>query len=212
MAQARSAASGRTASSNRQAATGRTAVGDWGLRYEADALPQDSTPTWTRVRSGTPTEEILDGKLHLSMTAAELIYYNLTDAALSDTGFILETRVKVVSSSNFEDCVVAIELGSGTKFGELIFYEDRITIWDGQNTLSTYTMDTTDDYHVYRVTISNDVMTVYVDSIRKMQSTLVGDTSSGTILFFGSFNTGTIEHYWDYVYYSTDGSFVRIDP
>ena len=195
-------------------------VEDWTEKYEANEIPTDATPAWI-LGGDITTEEISPtGYLHTVTTWPDSNpYYYLADANINDTiGVTLEGRLKVVSAVAELNQSFSLGLDGSANYVEMCIEEDNIYIpdWCVSEGLQTYVMDTTDDYHVYRLTLEGTALKIYVDGILRLQGTAIL-ASAGKIFYFNSWGGmgegwGTTEGYWDYVYSNTDGAFLPASP
>ena len=184
----------------------------WDVLYEANQIPESATPAWTQVNLNPDTETAAGGIFTMAETLPVINgpYYTSSDANISNTtGFTIQARLKVITTTNSTglDCILGVELGAGQPWGYLYFTQTNIQINEGVVTPATYTMDTTDDFHIYHFTVKNSVCRAYVDGIYRITATLNNIAGSGTLAEFGTFASGAYEHQWDYVYFSAGGAF-----
>ena len=65
-------------------------------------------------------------------------------------------------------------------------------------------MDTTDDYHVYRLIVASTTYELYVDGVLRNFGSSIASGGAKVIQFRGDSNgLAGMETSWDYVYYST---------
>lgn len=178
----------------------------WTVRYEADALPTASTPVWVGEDAGV---SVAGGILHYTRTQGQGGgSYNLADGNINGL-FTVEWKTKIVTAPDIYNHVISMY--SGAYYFEVDVEEDRVLI-DGDyisEVTQEYLMDTTDDYHTYRLTANGTAVNLYIDGVLKLTGTLnLVDTTSGTI-YFGSWVVGAsgTDWYLDYLYYRTDGAF-----
>ena len=182
----------------------------WTTQYEASAIPTSATPAWTR-NGGTPdTESVSSGIFTLGDGPAVVIqtYYSLEDTDISNSGgFTIEARIRVVTSGGPSDCIMGVELASGAPWIYIYIDDTSIEINDGTQ-LATYTMDTTDNFHIYRMTVRDSVATVWVDGVQRMQATSLDTSGTGQLVEFGCFGEGgSYESQWDYVYFTSANAY-----
>ena len=184
----------------------------WDILYTAAALPQNSTPAWTSNVIGSPTAEISPaGILHLVNTAlgAE-VNYDITDSNLDNAvGSTLQIRTQVIDAAS--QFTFDLVLTDGTRAWEVSILNDRVRLLDDQisEVDQDYLMDTTDDYHIYHMTMIGTAIKVYADGVLRLQGTSdVSEISKN--INIGSLVDGTIasEYNIDYIYYSTGGAFI----
>ena len=178
----------------------------WKAKYEANELPDAATPAWTKENFNADTEEISPaGFLHLISNVDGSVEYYRTESGLDNsTGTTIEARVKMVSGYTLAESTdaMALQLNDGVQQVFLDIYSDAIAT-KGE----TYEMDTTDDYHTYRVTVKAGITKVYVDGVLRITDETSWTSAAKEIHFMGGYwEGGSIESSWDYVYYRTDGA------
>ena len=72
---------------------------------------------------------------------------------------------------------------------------------------TTFAMDTTASFHVYRVSVLHSEVKIYVDGVKVMtgDTSTVGVTNTGIIFGDGQTAGGPTRSYWDYLTYDTSG-------
>lgn len=191
----------------------------WTTQYEAVSLPDASTPVWTK-SGGGGTEEISPaGYLHLTSAAGAGIYYDsATDTDLkSETGVTVETKMRVLVGEPFDwptwaSGVSSIEIhvndiGATTKYCFVGIFSDGVAVSPSND---YYAFDTTDAYHIYRVTLKNEITYVYVDGVLRLTEPTINDSGGAVnerIVFSGDINGVLgIDTLWDYVYINNGGA------
>lgn len=116
-------------------------------------------------------------------------------------GYTIEAQIKNISSA--------------ANGGQVIFWSDNV--WQeylnffaayvkfGFSGL-TYPLDTTDNFHKYRITAIGTDLKLYIDNILKISATLAATSNLTSQLFFGDYYTtcgGRCQ--WGYMKYNTDG-------
>jgi len=170
----------------------------WNVRYEANELP-----VWTK--SGSFTTEKISPAGYLHLVSGESVgYYNIEPGFDASVGLTIETRLKIIS----EDSVgLQIVVDDNTHFWRLKLSESYIQLEGvSEEEGITYHIDTTDDYHIYRITKLNEVIKVYVDDILRLTCTANAEGGEPSLIF-GNTDSEIQESYWDYLYYRTDGAF-----
>lgn len=183
----------------------------WTTQYEANELPQNASPVWTFTESITNTIEISPaGFLHVTSVDEGYPEYSMTPSVAFD-GFTFETRMKVINGQ-VNDYQGANTNGASYIFasdknakGELYIYSDAVVVVG--NTIDTVSLDTTDAYHTYRLTVNDTELKLYIDGV--LESSIVPTDYTVTAVEFSPeiFGVPSIETSWDYVYYRTDGAF-----
>lgn len=184
------------------------------VTYTCDVLPTAATPVWTKYNTGATgvTEEINPaGILHVAIATPNLYYYR-DEASINTqtTGVTVEARVKVTGSTSR---LFGMTISDTTiLYGKLHAVITPNSIGVTSNYLSTaeeaYIMNTTDDYHIYRVTWKGDNVKLYVDGSLKIDTALIfsTDISTSKYFLFGSHFAAT-DYKVDYVAYSYEGAF-----
>ena len=189
----------------------------WTYPYQGEILPQNASPAWSRGSKGTinieQIESVGNGKvLHLKATGTAPdtggISYSRGGSASNATGNTIEARIKFVSGgdSTFDENPT-IQIFDGTYWVSLVVASNSIQVSGS----GSYSMDTTSDYHVYRLTLKETSVKAYVDGVLRLSGTASTGTSLSVFLFglastFPSYdywldNGETSEAYFDYVYY-----------
>lgn len=163
----------------------------WTGEYEANELPTVADPVWT-IHAGDPSiSSISDGFLTITGEDAVCIYKRLNVLGDNATGNIIEARVK--SAITVGDTLRYLQIADNAKAAELLIYADRISCYG-----DIYSMDTTDDYHIYRITLKSTSAKVYVDGVLRISKTAT-NANVDQILF--GYSAGS----WDYVRYYVGG-------
>ena len=189
--------------------------------YNANALPDASTPVWTKSGVGG-SESVSNGILTTDGTLTSDLKYIITDGALSNSiGSTIEGRIKIVTGYNSSTPVaeqVALEVFDGTKGAILVVGDGGIyTVNSISQIGESYgfipVVSTTDDYHTYRMTLKGTVVKVYMDGVLRITDTAHDLKDTGDIVFgdIGTANPGDHEEKWDYVKYWRTGAFAPGD-
>ncbi|MCX6910513.1 MAG: family 10 glycosylhydrolase [Verrucomicrobia bacterium] len=167
----------------------------WTVAYEADKLP---AKPWTRDSGSVRTEERLaNGALTIAdrgTVAGDYHYYRYPWGADPAGKSVVEARVKVISGLS------RIIITNGDAQERLELQPDRIELWSRKTT--RYTMDTTTDFHVYRIVTQGKDIKVYVDGELRLNApgAYVKTAVNRNELCFGaSDSTNVGEACWDYV-------------
>lgn len=143
----------------------------WDSEYNAIVLPEDHTPAWTRDNSGGLQEIAPDGFLHNQVNEGgdgSWYQYYIDDIFSQAINSAVEIKIKILSVGEDDTILVYFFNESNTIY--LRFFEDRVsfyTIWGS----ATHYIDTTDDYHVYRIIYNKDNLEayLYVDGVYKKE-------------------------------------------
>jgi hypothetical protein len=179
---------------------------DWDFQYEANQVPEDFTPPFV-IDSAFDTSSVSGGFLHLA-SSAYAGYYILDSGISNSTGWTLEVRVKIISAD--ADSMV-IDVADSTYDTYLLFNEGSVSL-PYQTGTPTYSMDTTDDYHDYRVTVLGTDVKLYVDGVLRIDATLTATNSSPSQIWWynGLVGDPASDSYWDYFYYNIDGAYAPV--
>ena len=167
---------------------------DWSVAYDGSKKP--GRP-WNRDRGSTGTvEEIAEGALFIAdqgEVSGDYLYYRYPWGADPEGEAVVEARAKVKSGSSF--IIVTNGLG-GERLG---LWPDRIELFHHANL--QYKMDTTGDFHLYRMELEGHDLKVYVDGELRIDAPgALGPRSSYSKneVAFGAANSGMVgEAYWD---------------
>jgi hypothetical protein len=129
---------------------------EWSIEYDGGKMPGRG---WSRDRGSERTsEEIVDGSLLIAdrgEVSGDYLYYRYPWGADPDGRAAVEARVKVKSGSSF---LIASNGTSGERLG---LWPDRIELFHHGNL--RYPMDTTGDFHLYRMELDGEDLKIYVD-------------------------------------------------
>lgn len=184
----------------------------WTVQYEADVLPTAATPVWTKSGGfGADTEEISPaGILHTINSAGGIVSYFIADNSFNvATGWTVEAKLKIVSGYTYSVGSDATGITVRAIDDASSIYLDIYTDTADLNG-TTYAIDTTDDYHVYRITRLGTALKLYIDGVLVVETTdVVSGTATGNIWYEPSYfaSAGPVEVLTDYVYYRNDGVF-----
>lgn len=177
-------------------------------------LPDQAGLGWALTDNASPEAPVLDGGVLALQTSSssELMYYNLTGAALDMSAgapYWIEGRVKYVSGGQTSGwwrapIVFGIRADNGVT-ATLEIRNDLIFIRKGDNTLAQQAVvDTNGDFHTYRLEVAGSsvgsLVQVYQDGQLVLSQAAAWDTSSSANVFWGEASTlayGRSE--WTYV-------------
>ena len=169
---------------------------EWSVEYDGDKKPGRH---WRRDRGSVRTvEELADGALFIGdqgEISGDYLYYRYPWGAEPNGEAVVEARVKAKSGSSY--IIVSNGIG-GERLG---IWPDRIDLF--HNSKIQYKMDTTDDFHVYRMELKGPDLKVFVDGELRIDAPgAMGPRSSYSqnAVSFGAANSGQMgEAYWDFV-------------
>ncbi len=169
--------------------------GEWSFAWDATDRPQ---APWYRDPGSERTEDALqDGAMLIADRGAvsgDYHYYRYVWGADPSEPVVVEARAKVISGGSF------VILMNGVAQERLGLYPDHIELYF--NTDIRYDMDTTDDFHTYRIETEGEDLKVYVDGELRLDAPGVYNRGgNGTRqLAFGAANSSAVgEALWQSV-------------
>ena len=178
----------------------------WEFGYEGNEIPDDPVlgdDFWGVCCDGVDSSDVCTitatKELFIDDPANKVCFF-LRELENGSVGTI-EARVKVLAQSGADYTILmGIENDDAAW---LCLFPDHIMIHNGQS----FYVDMT-EYHILRLARENTNIVVYVDgeAVLEGQATASGEGRTGMIFGAGS-TSGTGEHYWDYVTYTTAGAF-----
>jgi len=143
----------------------------WTAIYNAAVFPESASPAWSLelgLNAVIDVKEIIDNrylhfKFHTTEVFSSYCYYIRSNIFQSNTnGNTVEIKTKIVSGGAY----LCLYFADGTREVYVRFYNDYIRAG-----YANYYMDTTDDYHIYRITQKGTEVKVYVDNILRITTT-----------------------------------------
>src|SRR3990167_7457788 len=194
------------ASSRNYASSRSIAEIPWEVRYEANELPTASSPAWTKTGSSATEEISPTSFLHVDSSSGGPLVYEITDSGFNSAdGITAEARLKIIRGypSPDWDTWAEFSVRDGSRYIPVYFATNAVTSGlEGAN--EVYSMDTTDDYHVYRLIVASTTYELYVDGVLRNFGSSIASGGAKVIQFRGDSNgLAGMETSWDYVYYST---------
>lgn len=167
--------------------------GDWSAVFDGGDKPGKP---WKRDRGSTRAiEQLADGALFLAdqgQDSGDYLYYRYAWGADPDGEAVVEARAKVKSGSSY--IIVTNGIG-GERLG---LWPDRIEFFHNRGI--QYKMDTTDDFHLYRMELNGPDLKVYVDGELRIDAPGAMGPRSGYAnneVAFGAANSPQLgEAYW----------------
>jgi len=171
----------------------------WTKKAEMENFPEDEG--WDYEQSGSTSHSKDDGVLYINNSSdGGYLYYKKTFPS-EVTSVTLEGRIKV-SQGTQDGSNIRLYIVTSNGANRINIYGTGI-----KTALGTFhSMNTYDDYHVYRIVTRKNTFRVYVDGILKIAEGLT--TGTGNEVQFGCASANQAgESWWDYVKYSTEGAF-----
>ena len=174
-------------------AAGETA---WTHSYDASTLPPPAV--WRRDGSGLRDHERLeeDGSLLIGdwqEAKGSYRFYRHSWGTDPEALSVFEAKVKVASGLNY------IIFTNGVAGERLRIYPDKIQLHHHSKLI--WKMDTTDDFHVYRIEMDGMDVKVFVDEVLRIDApdamTVSSSYPRNEICFGGSNNEGPGTAWWD---------------
>ena len=133
---------------------------DWALVYDGSEMP--SLP-WQRMGFGKDClAEVRDGKLLIADRSTEggsYAFFQYPCLIRPGDETVVEIRVKPISGWS------SVLIENGTSGEEIMFYPDKVK---ARHCGLTYAMDTTDEFHTYRIVLQEESFKVYVDGVLRL--------------------------------------------
>jgi len=179
---------------------------EWNVVYAGGKKP---AAPWFRDRGSVRTlEKLVDGALFIAdrgTVSGDYHYWRYSWGADFDDETVIEARVKVVSGESY---IIVTDMKTDERIG---FFPDRLQLYFHRSI--AYKMDTTDDFHVYRIVLKGKDLKVYVDGKLAIDGTGKFDHRamySRNEIAFGAANSSAVgEAYWGYVKARTQGQALR---
>ena len=185
----------------------------WDIRYEANALPQNSTPAWTKTdgSGGSATEAAVGGILTVTGEADDEFFYQLADSSFDNSvGTTVEVRTRIVNATPYgggAGSYLEFTLRDGTYSQDIIF--DEVSVRLSEDDTDPYLLDAT-QWHTYRLTLKETSLKLYVDGVLRIQKTVATEGTEKNLDIYFWDSVGWEQDY-DYFYYRTDGAFPPLD-
>jgi len=129
---------------------------EWTIVWEGDDTPQ--APWYRDPGSERTSQELADGALFIAdrgTVSGDYHYYRYAWGATPEEPVVIEARAKALSGGSY------VIFGNGQAQERLGLFPDRIQLWSDNSI--RWEMDTTDDFHTYRIETEGEDLRVYVD-------------------------------------------------
>lgn len=170
----------------------------WTVKYDANVYPENANPPWG-VSISNSSLNLSSGKLHYKVNTGWYTVERFEASGDIGPGVTFETSVKLVAGQ------VRFKVsGSGYNWRYMII--DEGGVWLAAYMYYEYhEMDTTSDYHIYRVVVYDDnSCELFVDGVSVLTMAGFWPPGNGIFTFFSQ--TDGDEAYIDYVYYKLNGA------
>jgi hypothetical protein len=168
----------------------------------------EQTLPWTS-EDNFDIKQVLNGILTIRTSGVNAAWFVLGDERFNnDSGTTAEFKIKVTQASSQGFQGTCFYLQDGIHEAKVTFYPDRIAIRDQNDEKATHLIDTTDDFHTYRLAMIRDSLNVYVDGQPVASVSLEHRISSKGILI-GDLSTDEGENIYaeiDYIAYQCDSA------
>jgi hypothetical protein len=178
---------------------------EWEYEYLADIEP-DQDGWALKENAATDLANASGGFLSLN-TSSENAYwwYNYNWNASNSVGVTLEARMKVKDIGPNSGLMLGVR--DSSRYEVIRIYENKIR--GLYNPSLVYNLNTTDDFHIYRLTAQNNDIMVYIDNELCIDGTnkFLGSTSSNVAQFGDTADSSGYygSSIWDYVRYNISG-------
>ncbi|MDD5428580.1 MAG: glucoamylase family protein [Candidatus Omnitrophica bacterium] len=180
----------------------------WSVNYNTVALPHNSG--WSKYSVGNNyTEGLQDGVLYMRSGFVEGgLNYSRTPGFKAADGYTIETRFRLGTfSAPVTYGGMGISVFDDSYYWRLDFMPGAVGIAVGAEYIGMSYLDTTSDYHTYRMVAKNGIVNVYIDGTKEITADVASLTLGSYVpsMAFGSFCGGTgpetwnTEGWWDYV-------------
>jgi len=175
------------------------------------SLLPESEPSNPWLPSGSfLTKELSNGTLTLETTNSNPGFYSLSEEGFNNaSGSTAEINVRLFNTPDSDHDACLFHLHDGSRAAKISFFNNRIEIFDNNSLKSTYYMDTTNDFHTYRLTIILNTFNLFVDGSLASSLSLDDPISDKSIMFGdGSITQNqNFKAQVNYIAYSTLGAF-----
>ncbi len=186
---------------------------DFTTVYTATVVPNSATPKWT-LNLSQGSASVAGGVLVMNTPQSSGRYYSLSEETWDGgtaTGSTIEFSLKVISTAEGATAgATQFMFSTGSKLYTFNFSETGVATQTGGYSVS---YDTTSDFTVYRITLSEGgIASLYANhSSTPLIADYSGSDNSNNKISFGdsSNSIGGISH-WEYVAFTNQGSFAPI--
>ncbi|QDT32916.1 glycoside hydrolase family 10 protein [Thalassoglobus polymorphus] len=166
----------------------------WTIKYDGSEKPAS---IWRRDPGSERTiDTLVDGTLLIAdrgTASGEYCYFRMPWGAEPASETVAEFRVKTISGSSF------VIVSNGVSGERLTLAPDHISLF--HNRKIRYEMDTTSDFHTYRLVLNGEDLQVYVDGTLRLDGKGQLKPRTGyrrnEVAFGASNSTDVGEAYWD---------------
>lgn len=171
----------------------------WDVDYDCSVEPDAAAPAWDLLGNDFA---ISDGDIltidTITPGGANACAYELGVVGLDNSvGWIVEVRLKVVTSASADERLM-VNVSDGKYVEVLTFSDSLIKFLYGAG---EHVMDTTSDYHIYRIVGKGASIKVFVDNVLRIDGHLSQGTAFKKVRFgdIGTVVGENSESLWDYI-------------
>ncbi|MBU2008481.1 MAG: hypothetical protein KJ624_01320 [Chloroflexi bacterium] len=180
----------------------------WTMFTDMQMSPDAPPAAWAG--NGTfSVKSVVDGVLTVATRGTDLGHFSqLVPEFDNAVGSTAEVRLKLLDGPKTDSDGAMLSISDGLREAKIAFFTDHINILDQSEFKRFSWMDTTDDFHTYRIAIIGDSLRVYVDGAEVAAATL-RQQATGRQVLFGDFSTSAGENMGvrvDYLAYSVNGA------
>ncbi|MGD9494939.1 MAG: family 10 glycosylhydrolase [Armatimonadota bacterium] len=170
------------------------AADEWTIVWEGGELPK--APWYRDPGSERTAERLEEGTLLIAdrgTVPGDYHYYRYAWGATPEEPVVIEARARVVSGSSY------VIFGNGAAQDRLGLFPDHIELWS--DTTRRWDVDTTDDFHTYRIETEGEDLRVYVDGALRIDAPrhYAGRPGFRQLAFGAANSTQVGEAWWEFV-------------
>lgn len=160
-------------------------------------------------------KSIKGGILSIETSGTNVGYFTKSVAGFNNaTGSTAETKLKLLEGPKSDINGAIFSLQDGRREGRMSFFPEYIKILDRNDVKASLWMDTTGDFHTYRIAMVEDRLRVYVDG-EEVASVILSNQVKEKQVRFGDFSNAMGENMSakvDYLAYSVEGAIAPEAP
>ncbi|MBM3131676.1 MAG: hypothetical protein FJZ95_01410, partial [Chloroflexi bacterium] len=184
-------------------------VGMWTRFSAMKVLPESESIEPWQVSGVFERKEASEGILTVQTTHSNPGYFTVYEEGFDNaTGSTAEIKMKLLEGVESGNSANLFSLQDGRAECKILFFSNRVEIFDQNDLKSTYNMNTMDGFHIYRLAIAGLRGEVYVDGTR-VASIILSNLVPSKEVLFGDLSIDPDANFTaavDYIAYSIDGA------
>lgn len=191
------------------------------------STPQSQTENWTKLSDMSLAPDV-EPESPWTMNGNGLEVFNVNQGQLTiqtvgtsvgslthpeerfdnNVGTTLEIKLKLMAGPTVDHDASLFSLQDGVREGKISFFNDRIEVRDQNDLKETHEMNTTGEFHIYRLVIVRNILEVFVDG-EIIASITLDKVTTNKVILFGDVSQKEGENInaeIDYIAYSTEGA------